>query len=127
MKRTLLPLLTAALFAAACSKQQSPSEVKASAPKPKIEVTAALAEARAIDRIVNLTGSLGPDETTTVSTEVSGRVANVHADFGSFVKKGQLLAELQQTEIALNLERGRANLAQALAITPCSRFATNSA
>lgn len=114
MKRNLI-LLLAALLSAACSKKEAPSEVKASTPKPKIEVTAALAESRSIERIVNVTGSLAPDETTNVSTEVSGRVDKVHADFGSFVKKGQLLAELQQTEISLNLERGRANLAQALA------------
>ena len=115
MKRNVAFLFAAVLFAAGCSKKETPTEVKASAPPPKIEVTAGLAEVRKVERIVNITGSLAPEETTNVSTEVSGRVERVYVDFGSYVKKGQLLAELQKTEIALNLERGRANLAQAMA------------
>lgn len=115
MKRTATAVIAAFLLLAACSKKENPSEVKASTPPPKIGVTVALAESRQIDRIVHVTGSLAPDETTTVSTEVPGRISAVHVDFGSYVKKGQLLAELQTTEATLNVERARANLAQALA------------
>lgn len=116
MKRTAYVVAAVALLSAACSKKENPSEVKAaSAPPPKIEVTAARAEVRQVERVVNVVGSLLPDETSTVSTEVPGRIDKVYVDFGSYVKKGQLLAELQTTEATLNLERGKANLAQALA------------
>ena len=116
MKRTAIFVTGALLVLAACSKKEDPSAVKAaSAPLPKIEVTVARAESRKVERIVNVTGSLAPDETTTVSTEVPGRIAKIFVDFGSWVKPGQLLAELETTEATLNLERGRANLAQALA------------
>ena len=116
MKRTAYVVAAALLLLAACSKKEDPSEVKAAAaPPPKIEVTVARAELRQVERVVNVVGSLAPDETSTVSTEIPGRIDKVYVDFGSYVKKGQLLAELQTTEATLNLERGRANLAQALA------------
>ena len=116
MKRTAYVVAAALLLLAACSKKEDPSEVKAAAaPPPKIEVTVARAELRQVERVVNVVGSLAPDETSTVSTEIPGRIDKVYVDFGSHVKKGQLLAELQTTEATLNLERGRANLAQALA------------
>ena len=116
MKRTAYVVAAALLLLAACSKKENPSEVKAAAaPPPKIEVTVARAELRQVERVVNVVGSLAPDETSTVSTEIPGRIDKVYVDFGSYVKKGQLLAELQTTEATLNLERGRANLAQALA------------
>ena len=110
MKRTAYVVAAVVLLSAACSKKENPSEVKAaSAPPPKIEVTAARAEVRQVERVVNVVGSLLPDETSTVSTEVPGRIDKVYVDFGSYVKKGQLLAELQTTEATLNLERGKAN------------------
>lgn len=116
MKRTAYVVPVVLVLLAACSKKENPSEVKAAAaPPPKIEVTVARAELRQVERVVNVVGSLAPDETSTVSTEIPGRIDKVHVDFGSYVKKGQLLAELQTTEATLNLERGRANLAQALA------------
>ena len=116
MNRTAYVVSVALVMLAACSKKENPSEVKAaSAPRPKIEVTVAQAELRKVERVINVVGSLAPDETSTVSTEIPGRVDKVYVDFGSFVKKGQLLAELQTTEATLNLERGKANLAQALA------------
>ncbi len=116
MKRTAYVVPLALVMLAGCSKKEDPSEVKAaSAPPPKIEVTVARAEIRQVERVINVVGSLAPDETSTVSTEIPGRIDKVYVDFGSFVKKGQLLAELQTTEATLNLERGKANLAQALA------------
>ena len=54
MKRNVAFLFAAVLFAAGCSKKETPTEVKASAPPPKIEVTAGLAEVRKVERIVNI-------------------------------------------------------------------------
>ena len=62
-----------------------------------------------------VTGSLQADETTTVTSEVVGRVIELAADFGQTVKKGQVVARLDPVELALQLERSRASLAQALA------------
>ncbi len=61
------------------------------------------------------TGSLAADDTTTVSSEVAGRVAKLHFDFGDTVKKGQVMAELDRQELELQLQRARASLEQAMA------------
>jgi RND family efflux transporter MFP subunit len=78
-----------------------------------VNVTAA--EVRKVIRTVDVVGSLAPEETVTVSSEVPGRVVAVHTDFGRTVRKGEVLVELDRTEIALQLERAKAALAQALA------------
>lgn len=113
MKRIFLAASFLAVLVG-CSREK-PKEVKASAPPPPVEVTAARAEVRKVVRTIDVVGSLAPEETVTVSGEVAGRVAAVHADFGQTVRKGQVLVELEKTEIALQLDRAKAALAQALA------------
>lgn len=68
-----------------------------------------------MERAILLTGSLLPDDTTTVSCEVAGRVARLHFDFGQPVRKGQVMAELDTQELTLQLERVRGALEQAMA------------
>jgi RND family efflux transporter MFP subunit len=80
-----------------------------------IEVKTARAEARQVERSIAVTGSLQPDEVTTVSSEVPGRVATLAVDFGQTVRKGQIIAELDTQELSLQLDRSRATLAQAMA------------
>ena len=108
------------LISLGCSKpaQQSVAEAasasKAQAQEP-LSIRVATAETRKLRRTISVTGSLSPDETLTVSAEVAGRLAAVHFDFGQRVKKGDIIAELDQREYALQYERSRAALAQALA------------
>ena len=110
----LLLLIVSALLLAGCEKKAAAA--KAAPPPPEaITVKTALSEARTVERSIMVTGSLQPDEITTVSSEVPGRVATLAADFGQTVRKGQVVAELDTQELALQLERSRATLAQALA------------
>jgi RND family efflux transporter MFP subunit len=97
----------------ACSRKPVSTEA-AKAPEP-LAIRVALAEARVVERAIQVTGSLAADETVTVSSEVAGRIRSIHADFGQRVRKGQVLAELDPTEFSLQLERSKASLAQALA------------
>jgi RND family efflux transporter MFP subunit len=96
------------------------SEVKAAssaAPKAAdpLPVTSAAAESRKIDRVISVTGSLNPDETVTINSEVIGKVTAIHFDFGQFVHKGDVLAEIDKQEYQIQVERSKAALAQALA------------
>lgn len=113
------PLVALLLLATACSSnQESPSSTAAAqaAAKPTpIAVRTAAAESRSIRRAIDITGTLVPDETTTVSCEVAGRVAEVRFDFGQSVRKGAVVAQLDRTEYAIQLDRVKASLAQALA------------
>jgi RND family efflux transporter MFP subunit len=112
-KSVLLPILLAAL-SAACTKQK-PVEAKSNAPEPPLTIKAAKAESRQVDRMLAATGSLVADESVNLVFEVPGRIAAIRTDFGQYVKQGQVLAELDRTDYALQLERARASLTQALA------------
>lgn len=115
MTRVLIPALVLAVLAGCSGDKTAPEDVKASAPPPPIKVNVTAAEVRKVIRTVDVVGSLAPEETVTVSSEVPGRVVAVHTDFGRTVRKGEVLVELDRTEIALQLERAKAALAQALA------------
>ena len=104
------------LLVAGCSRGPKPGEVQAAAKTPEAPaVGVAKAELRKIEKSILVTGSLVADETVTVSPEVSGRVSAIRADFGQSVRKGEVVAELDRTEFALQVERTKAALNQALA------------
>jgi RND family efflux transporter MFP subunit len=106
-------LISVFLTLAGCSKQTV--EVKAAKPAAPLAVRVAAAETRKVEKTISVTGSLQPDETVNVSAEVPGRVAAIRADFGQRVRKGEVLAEIDRQELALQHERSKASLAQALA------------
>jgi len=90
--------------------------VQAAATKAEpLTVRTAAVEGRTVERSIDVTGSLHPDETVLVSTEVPGRVATIRVDFGQAVRKGEIIAELEKTEAQIALDRTRAAMAQALA------------
>jgi RND family efflux transporter MFP subunit len=106
----------AVLTLAACGKKDvSPVQADASRPAPAVAITVANAEARTLDRLADVTGTLAPEDTVTVSSEVQGRVASVHFDFGQAVRKGDILMELDKRELLLQVERTKAALSQAFA------------
>jgi membrane fusion protein (multidrug efflux system) len=110
----LLPL--SLLFVTACSKkQEAPTTAAAAKPADPITVKTTAVVARTAERAIAVTGTLLPDETVTVSTEVPGRIARIRADFGQAVRKGDILIELDRVEYDLQVERTRGALNQALA------------
>jgi RND family efflux transporter MFP subunit len=109
------PLLGVPIFLALFGCGTKKEAVEA-APKPQsLAVRTAAAATRRVDRVIAVTGSLNPDETVNVSFEVAGRVLAIHTDFGQVVHKGEVLAELDQQEYLLQVDRTRAALNQALA------------
>ncbi|HET8549566.1 MAG TPA: efflux RND transporter periplasmic adaptor subunit [Bryobacteraceae bacterium] len=115
------------MLTAACSRDRKAVEAAApKAPEP-IAVRTAPAEARVIDRTIAVTGSLNPDETVTVSSEVDGRVSRVLVDFGQQVRQGRVVVELDKQELALQLQRAQSALAQAQARLGMDASASGSA
>lgn len=111
-------LVLLALLGTACGKQDPKTTQAKAATKAEaapIAVRTAVAEERTVERSIAATGSLLPDETVTVSTEVAGRIAVIRADFGQFVTKGSVLVELDRREYDLQVDRARGALNQALA------------
>jgi len=115
MNRATLIAILFIVFLAGCSKKESDNVKAASKAPDPIAVRTALSEARTVERSIAVTGALFPDEMTTVSAEVPGRLSQINVDFGQSVRKGQVVAELDKQELQLQLERTRASLAQALA------------
>jgi HlyD family secretion protein len=56
-----------------------------------------------ITNSVTATGTLEPLVTVEVGTQVSGEIRKIYVDYGSVVKKGQLLAELDQSNLKATL------------------------
>jgi HlyD family secretion protein len=62
---------------------------------------------------VGATGTLQAVTTVQVGTQVSGTIQELNADFNSLVRKGQVLARLDQSLIQSQIEQARANLIRA--------------
>jgi len=127
MRAVSTVVLAIALFGlAACSRStKAPDKAEAAKPTPAATITTAIAEARSLDRTADVTGSIAPEDTVTVSSEVQGRITTIHADFGQTVRKGAVLVELDKQELGLQVERMRAGLTQALARLGLDPSATN--
>jgi HlyD family secretion protein len=59
---------------------------------------------------VTATGTVNAVTTVLVGTQVSGTVKYLYVDFNSYVKKGQLLAQIDPTVFQAQVEQARANL-----------------
>jgi HlyD family secretion protein len=79
------------------------------------EVTAEAVTRGPIVRTISATGSLGAVTTVQVGTQVSGALESLHADFNSIVRRGQLLARLDQSLYRSAIEQAEANLVRAQA------------
>jgi HlyD family secretion protein len=68
-----------------------------------------------ISSAISATGRINPLVTVQVGTQVSGIIKNLHADFNSVVKKGQVIAELDPAIFIAQLDQIKARLASAIA------------
>ncbi len=114
MNKTSTSLLLYALILAGCGKKDAPVQA-ATKQEPLLVVKTAAVESRPVNRVVQLTGSLVPDDTINVVFEVPGHINSISVDFGQAVRKGQVLAQLDRTELTLQLDRAKAAVNQALA------------
>lgn len=62
---------------------------------------------------ITATGTIEPVTSVTVGTQVSGIVSKLFVDYNSEVKKGQVIAELDKTNLMSQLNTARANLSSA--------------
>jgi HlyD family secretion protein len=81
----------------------------------KINIETAAVSMGTISKTVTATGTLEAITTVEVGTQVSGIVENLYVDFNSYVKKGQLLAKLDTTNLAAMMDQSRATLDNAKA------------
>lgn len=76
--------------------------------------TAEVAPANIVNT-VTATSTIEPVTSVTVGTQVSGIVSKLYVDYNSVVKKGQVIAELDKSNLISELNSAKANLEQAKA------------
>jgi multidrug efflux pump subunit AcrA (membrane-fusion protein) len=111
--RILATLLAGACFFS-CSKQSSSQGVQAFK-REELVIEAKQVSRKEIQRVIDITGTLLPNEEVVVSSEVDGPVEKVLVDLGDRVKRSQLLVKISAREFELSVDRYLAELQQALA------------
>src|SRR6266705_7132155 len=110
-----LTLLVLASLALACGGPKANVRATASPSPAAIEVTTAPAIVRQLPRYFEATGSLAGDVQTDVQPQTSGKVVAVGVDLGSYVKRGQMLARLDDADFKIRVDQAVAQLEQARA------------
>src|SRR5437762_6138089 len=106
----VIAVLAAALVASGCSRNQASSEAKAEAkaglpPPPPVDVTTAAAITRNLQRGVEVVGSLAADEEVVISAQAPGELEQLNVDFGGYVARGQIIAQIDQRDAKLKVDQ----------------------
>ena len=120
LKLVLLAVLLVAvgIFVAACGGSKAnvrKDETAANAQPVAIEVTTAAAIKRDLPRFFEATGSLAGDQQTDVAPQTAGKVVAVGVDIGSYVRRGQMLVRLDESELKLRVDQAVTQVEQAKA------------
>ena len=79
----------------------------------KVTFETAKVEKGDIQTSITATGTIEPVTSVTVGTQVSGIVSKLYVDYNSEVKRGQVIAELDKTNLTSELNTAKANLSSA--------------
>lgn len=105
-KRKFLFIIAAIIIVAAISAYffiGKPGDQAASA---SVYLTAPAAKG-SLSSVVTTTGTIQPQKTATIGSEVSGKVKHIYVDFNSMVKAGQLLAEIDPEPFLLKIDESK--------------------
>jgi HlyD family secretion protein len=81
--------------------------------KESVSFDTAKVENTNIQTSITATGTIEPVTSVTVGTQVSGIVSRLYVDYNTVVKKGQVIAELDRTNLISELNTAKANLSSA--------------
>jgi HlyD family secretion protein len=81
--------------------------------KQEVEFVTEKVSTADIENSITATGTIEPVTSVTVGTQVSGIVSKLYVDYNSVVKKGQVIAELDKTNLTSELNTAKANLSSA--------------
>jgi len=114
-RRALLIVVTISVAAWACRRGDPPTPKTSTAARPPVHVDVALAEARPLQRTIDVTGTLVADAQADVAAEAAGRVMEVVVERGTRVTAGAALARLDDRDATNQLREAEAATAQAAA------------
>jgi RND family efflux transporter MFP subunit len=99
--RYFLIAATVCLFSVPASSAKDPSKEKGPPPSP---VQVAIVKTKTVSNQISLVGTTDAIAESTVASEISGLVEHFPIKEGNYVKKGDLLANLKDTELRLRLK-----------------------
>lgn len=102
MKKQIIVSLAAAALLASCAPKM-----------PEVMIETEQVKRADISTSVTATGTIEPVTEVEVGTQVSGIIDRIYVDYNSEVKKGQLIAELDRTNLIARLASAQAQLASA--------------
>lgn len=105
--RTAVFATVAAFSLASCSNDEAPPEK----PVPRIRVSSVAAKPSSSE--ISLTGAIAARTETNLAFRTSGRIIKRLVDVGDSVKRGQLLAQMEDEVQAADLDSARATLSAA--------------
>ncbi len=79
----------------------------------KVTYTTAKAEKQDISTSITATGTIEPVTKVEVGTQVSGIISKIYVDYNSYVRKGDIMAELDRTNLSSELVSAESNLSSA--------------
>lgn len=100
-KVTLAATLLAATMITGCSSEQ------------KVNYKSATVQRQDISTSITATGTIEPVTEVEVGTQVSGIIDKIYVDYNSEVKRGQIIAELDKTNLLSKLASAQSNLSNA--------------
>ncbi len=100
-KSTIIAAATACIVMLSCSKDA------------KVTYTTAVAEIQDVSTSITATGTIEPVTKVDVGTQVSGIIDKIYVDYNSEVHKGQVIAELDKTNLLSELASAKSNLSNA--------------
>jgi HlyD family secretion protein len=111
----LIPVVLVAAFLTIRARRDTPRFVTAAVDRGDIA------------EVVGATGLLQAVVTVQVGSQVSGTIDELHADFNSRVKKGEVIAKLEQSSFLARVNQAKANLSAAQANVARSQAAIDDA
>ena len=115
--RHAAPVVLAFLVLAACGKEPAQP---AKAPEPKIvrDVTVGVVTMADVDEAAQVTGTVKSRTSTTLSSKIVGKILAMYVREGSEVQAGQVLVELDDSDIAAQVRRAEAGVREAESAIP---------
>jgi membrane fusion protein (multidrug efflux system) len=91
-------------------KRDQPREMIRGANKQPLVVSATILQPQKLNDLFRMKGILLPDEEVDLTFETSGKITKIYFKEGSFVKKGQLLAKVNDAPLQAQLKKLEAQL-----------------
>ncbi len=96
--RISLIALVATMLLASCGAKKTENEQAAAMPTPVVSVVSAQAED--VDILNTFTSNIEPYAVNNIVSQTAGRIVSINVEVGSHVRKGQLLAKMDDVNLA---------------------------